>query len=265
MDVDQIRTDLLAEQAALDSLVAAVAPEAWSSATASPGWTVADQIGHLAFFDRAAAQAIADPSGFEVFRDEFLHLAAQGPVALDDHALARYRALDPAGLLAAWRADRAALADAADGLDEGDRIEWFGPSMSARSFLTARLMEVWAHGQDIVDALDLERPATDRLASVARLGFITRAWSFLNRGDEPDDVPVRVTLAAPSGATWDFGDESATERVEGPAEDFCLVVTQRRHIDDTDLVVNGDAARRWMLVAQAFAGGATDGPAAVQS
>ena len=30
---------------------------------------------------------------------------------------------------------------------------WYGPSMSARSFVTARLMETWAHGMDVADAL----------------------------------------------------------------------------------------------------------------
>ena len=59
-----------------------------------------------------------------------------------------------------------------------------------------------------------------------------------------------------------FGADDADESVVGPAEDFCLVVTQRRHVDDTDLEVTGDAARDWMLKAQAFAGAATDGPAA---
>ena len=38
------------------------------------------------------------------------------------------------------------------------------------------------------------------------------------------------------------------------------MVTQRRHLDDTDLEVVGDAARDWLLLAQAFAGPPSDGP-----
>ncbi len=49
--------------------------------------------------------------------------------------------------------------------------------------------------------------------------------------------------------------------VRGPLVDFCLVVTQRRRVADTDLVVTGDAATGWMARAQAFAGPPTDGPA----
>ena len=132
--------------------------------------------------------------------------------------------------------------------------------MGAKSFVTARLMETWAHGQDIVDAVGAERPATDRLRHVAQIGFITRGWSYVNRGLVPPDAPVFVELTAPSGATWTWGPDDATDRVTGPAEDFCLVVTQRRHVDDTVLHVDGDAAREWLLYAQAFAGPPTDGP-----
>jgi hypothetical protein len=39
-----------------------------------------------------------------------------------------------------------------------------------------------------------------------------------------------------------------------PAYDFCLLVTQRRHRDDPDLVATGPDADRWLDIAQAFAG-----------
>jgi uncharacterized protein (TIGR03084 family) len=172
--------------------------------------------------------------------------------------------MTPADLLAEWRARRDDLAAAAAGAAPDARIEWYGPSMGLRSFLTARLMECWAHGQDVVDAVDesgATRPATDRLRHVAQLGVITRGWSYRVRGRDVPDVEVRVELTAPSGATWTWGDPSAIERVTGPAEGFCLVITQRRHVDDTHLVTTGAAVREWMEIAQAFAGAATIGPA----
>ena len=137
------------------------------------------------------------------------------------------------------------------------RIEWYGPSMSKRSFLTARLMEAWAHGQDVVDAVDGARPSTDRLRHVAQLGVITRGWSYKNRGLEVPTGDVRVDLDAPSGGVWTWGADDAADSITGPAEDFCLVVTQRRHVDETRLVLNGALAREWMELAQAFAGPAT--------
>ena len=259
MDVGGVLDDLVAEQAALDQVVAALPDQAWSVATPSPGWTVADQIGHLAFFDLAAATAIAEPDLFAQQRAELVDTLTTGG-DIDEMVLGGFRRLKPADQLEHWRSARAMLATAAKGLAEDARVEWYGPSMGAKSFLTARLMEVWAHGLDVCDAAGTTRTPTDRIRHIAQLGVITRGWSYAVRGDTMPDVPVRVTLTAPSGTEWAWGDAEATETISGDAIDFCAVVTQRRHVDDTDLLVSDGAARDWMLIAQAFAGGPTTGP-----
>lgn len=262
MDVRGIAADLAEEHRALDDVVAPLSAEQWSLPTPSPRWTVADQIGHLAYFDHTAAVAITEPDEFARLFDELWGAAvAGGEEAVDDLALGWARAMAPAELLEEWRARRSRLLEAAATLEEADRVPWYGPSMGAKSFLTARLMETWAHGQDVVDAVGGHRPATDRLLHIARLGVITRGWTYANRGEEPPPVDVRVELVAPSGAVGEWGPEDATDRVSGPVEDFCLVVTQRRHVEDTSLRVEGDAARDWLRKAQAFAGPATEGPA----
>jgi uncharacterized protein (TIGR03084 family) len=253
-DLREVAADMRAEQDALDALVAGLTDEQWRLATPSPGWSVADQIGHLTYFDGAAATAIADPPAFTASVEKL--------VAADDRdALTLHRHLAPPELLAAWRANRRRLGEVAATVDDGSRVAWYGPSMGAKSFLTARLMECWAHGQDVADALGVERVATDRLRHVARLGVITRGWSYANRGLEPPPGDVRVELTGPPGAPWRFGPDDAAGVVTGPAVDFCLVVTQRRHVDDTALHVTGDVARDWLDKAQAFAGPPTDGPA----
>jgi uncharacterized protein (TIGR03084 family) len=259
-DLDVVRHDLIAEQDSLDAVVAALDGDAFGWSTPSPGWTVADQLAHLASVDDLAAVAIVDPDTFLTRRAAFYDAVAAGPAAVDRYTRAADRDREPVALLASWRADRAALAEASATLAEGTRVPWLGPSMSGRSFLSARLMETWAHGQDIVDAVGASRPATDRLRHVALLGVLTRGWSYHNRALDVPDEPVAVVLVGPSGDRWSFGDPGAAGRVEGPAEDFCLVVTQRRHVDDTELRTVGDAARDWLVRAQAFAGPATDGP-----
>ncbi len=261
--VGRVRADVLAEQDSLDDIVSGLNDEQWYAPTPSKGWRVVEQIAHLAYFDDAAAVAITDPARFVELRGALQSALAGGdPEAADTLTLEPLRSLQPAGLLEAWRASRRLLADAAASVADDDRIEWYGPSMGSKSFLTARLMEAWAHGQDVADAVGVDRTATDRLTHIARLGFITRGWSYAVRGLAVPADQVRVELVAPSGAHWRFGPEDAAQSISGSAEAFCLVVTQRRHVDDTDLVVEGDAARDWMLQAQAFAGGPTEGPAA---
>lgn len=256
-ELDQVRDDLIAEQRALDAVVAPIDDQQWRRATPSPGWTVADQIGHLTYFDEAARTAILSPERFHASVAELFEGAAHK--GIDEYTLETFRAMTTAQLLATWRESRRGLAEAAQGLGDASRVDWYGPSMGARSFIAARLMETWAHGTDVADALGVELPSTDRLRHVAHLGFITRKWSYQVRGQEVPAGSVRVRLTSPLGDEWVWGDENADDQVSGTALDFCLVVTQRRHLDDTALV-SGELGRHWLLRAQAFAGGPSDGP-----
>ena len=260
MHVHDVAADLAAEQHALDDIVSGLDDARWSTDTPSQGWTVADQIGHLTYFDQAAATAITEPDAFLASMRDLMDVSSGDDDTVDDLTLDAYRTLAPAALLDVWRSGRARLADAAATLADDDRVAWYGPSMGSRSFLTARLMEAWAHGQDIVDAVGGHRPPTDRLRHIAQLGVITRAWSYANRRMETPAGEVHIALEAPSGEVWTWGPDDAADTVHGPAEDFCLVVTQRRHLEDTGLKVNGDVVRDWLVRAQAFAGPPTDGP-----
>ena len=131
--------------------------------------------------------------------------------------------------------------------------------MGALTFATARLMETWAHGQDVADALGIQRKPNDRLRNIAHMGVGALRFSYNNRKMEAPDTPVRVELTGPSGDVWSWGPEEAEDTVKGPAEDFCLVVVQRRHVADTDLIINGETAKQWMSIAQVYAGPPTEG------
>jgi len=257
----QICTDLAWEQDSLDALVAGLPEARWAAVTSCDNWTIKDEICHLAFFDYTARLAATDPDAFTRHIVEDLG-RAKDMEEVTQITLSKGRAMDIAGLLGWWRTERQQLIAALVGLKPQDRLLWYGPSMSALSFATARLMETWAHGQDIYDVLKQRRPASPGLKNVAHLGVTTFGWSFANRGMEVPDTPVRVELTAPSGETWSWGDPAAGETISGPAEDFCLVVTQRRHVDDTALLVHGPTARQSMLLAQAFAGPPDCGPPA---
>lgn len=253
--------DLTAEHEALDAVVRDLPDDGWERPTPAPGWRVRDQIGHLAHYDAQATQAATDPARFETD----LAAALSDPVAFVAAAEALGRTLTGDALLQAWREGRAALLAALAALPEGSRVPWYGPPMSVRSFATARLMETWAHGHDVVEAVGAHRAPTDRLRHICHLGVATYEWSFRVRGEEPPAPAgaVRVQLELPSGATWEAGAEAgaAGGQVRGPAEDFCLVVTQRRNVAATSLEVTGDAASAWMSRAQCFAGSPTLPPA----
>lgn len=241
--------DLMAEAEALDAMVV---DADLRTPTPAPGWDVGDQLSHLAFFDEAAVAALTEPEDFVVRRPS----NAAALAALIDTATATGRALTDAELLAWWhRGWRAVVLAALTRAGHADdaRVPWYGPSMSVLSFVTARLMETWAHGQDVADGLGIVRPGTPRLRHVARLGVLAFANSFRAHGLDVPSEPVRVELSC-DDETWTWGEPSAGNRVRGQALDFCLVATQRRHLGDTDLDVTGPVAGRWMSIAQAFAG-----------
>ena len=224
--------------------------------TPSPGWNIKDQIRHLAYFDDRAALAATAADKFGKHIEEVMSDLGAFVKMLDGVA----KDMPIPELMAWWRRERKKMLEAYAAIGPKDRLPWYGPPMSALSHTTARLMETWAHGQDVFDALRQKRTNTDRLRHIAHLGVTTFGWSYKNRGMDVPQTPVRVELTAPSGTVWTWGPEDASEKISGPAEDFCLVVAQRRHVDDTRLKTIGETARDWMLKAQCFAGPPTDGP-----
>jgi uncharacterized protein (TIGR03084 family) len=249
-DVGALVADLADEGAALDDLVAELPAASWEAATPSPGWTIAHQIAHLGWTDEIALLAATDPDAFAAAVDALAHGAA---TAVDDAAVAAANR-PSAELLTWWRDGRARLADVLTDLPAGEKMPWFGPPMGAASMATARLMETWAHGQDVADALGVERQPTDRLRHVAHIGVRARNYAYVVNGLTPPAVEFRVELTAPSGETWTWGPDDATQRVSGRALDFCLLVTQRRHRDDLAVTAQGSDAEHWLTIAQAFAG-----------
>jgi uncharacterized protein (TIGR03084 family) len=242
--------DLRAESDELDAMVADLPAAQWAEATPAPGWTVAHQIAHLLWTDRVALMAVTDEAAFATVLEE----AAKNPTGFVDDGAVALAAVPPAQLLADWRQTRARLHDELMAVADGRKLPWFGPPMSAASMATARLMETWAHGLDVADALGVKRAATARLRSIAHIGVRTRDFAFAINGLTPPPDPFYVELRAPDGSRWSWGPEDAAQRVTGSAEDFCMLVTQRRPRAALDVHADGDDAEKWLGIAQAFAG-----------
>ncbi|MFH8609259.1 TIGR03084 family metal-binding protein [Streptomyces sp. NPDC018029] len=250
-DALPVLDDLRSESEELDRLVAELSRERWSLATPAPGWTVAHQIAHLTWTDRAALLAATDPDAFAAEVEK----AAAAPDSFVDEGAEEGAALPPAELLARWRAGRDELWQVLSEAPAGTRLPWYGPPMAVPSMATARLMETWAHGQDVADALGVTRAATDRLRHVARIGVRARDFAFAVRGLSAPREEFRVELTSPvTDEVWSYGPETAAQRVIGPALDFCLLVTRRAHRADLSVRAEGPDADRWLDIAQAFAG-----------
>lgn len=245
---------------ALYSALGNAPAEAWAEPTQFKGWTFDDVLGHLYFFDHAAE--IAARSRDEVqalFRD--MSRAGASGVSLIDYSRRWLDGCAGPDLLERWRGQYQRLAAIFAAFEPGRRLAWAGPEMSARSFMSARQMETWAHGQAIFDALGSDRVEHDRLRNIAVMGVNTFGWTFkVNRQEVPAVQPY-VRLISPSGALWEWNEPSTAECVAGSAVEFCRVVTQTRNLGDTNLAVTGAVARQWLERAQCFAGPPEQPPA----
>lgn len=249
VDVADLLSDLADESASVDAMVAPLSDVDWARPTPADGWTIAHQVAHLAWTDHCTLLSATDPDAFAAQ----LAVSRSDPDGFVDRGAVEFLAA-PADLLARWRAGRVALSEKLAEIPPRTRLDWFAGAMSVPSVITARMMETWAHGLDIAEALGLPYPATGRLRHIAHLGARTVANGFLAHGLPAPTAPVRVELTGPDGSRWTFGPAEAADRVTGPALDFCLLVTQRRHRDDLALVATGPVADAWLDVAQVFAG-----------
>lgn len=255
--LDDLLADLRTEGDLLWNAVAGLDEAGWATPTPAAGWTVATQVAHLLWTDEVAVVAATDREGW----DSLVAVALQDPEGYVDAGAHEVARLAPTALLARWGAARDALGAALRDFPAGERMPWFGPPMSAASMATARFMETWAHSLDVHDALGLEPERTDRVRHVVHLGVRTRRFAYSVHGQEAPVADPRLELVAPSGETWTHGPEDAEQTVTGSAWDFALLVTQRVHRADTDLVAVGADAEHWLSIAQAFAGPPGEGRA----
>lgn len=249
-DRERLIDDLVIVGGSLCSLAQSLTVEEWNTPSPAPGWDVRDQFAHLARFDGVAANALTEPQSFAQIRDALL--AESDDVA--EMVAQRDRSFAPASVLQNLVEEDQRLIAALRHADWDARVPWFGPPMSVPSCATARLMEKFAHGQDIADALGVPQPAMAGLRHIAHLGVRTFGVGFVARGLPVPTDPVRVVLSVPGDVDQIAGPPEALNTISGSQLDFCLVVTQRRHHLDTDLRAVGTTAHAWLETAQAFAG-----------
>lgn len=251
LDYPALIDELDVEGTRLLAVLADLSDDSWSTPTPADRWTIREQVSHLAYFDDTARTAIIDGNAFRTLQADLLTHGADFP----DWVADQYRDRSGSELLDWFTRARTDLLAALRSAQPKDRMPWFGPDMSVASCATARLMETFAHGRDVCDALGMTPESSPGLKSIAHLGVGTFGFAHALNKREVPTAPVRVELAAPDGdETWSWGPDDAADRVTGPAEHFVLAVTQRRNLADLELTVTGPVATAWMGIAQIYAG-----------
>ncbi|MEO1143068.1 MAG: TIGR03084 family metal-binding protein [Pseudomonadota bacterium] len=242
--------DFLDESEALLEILGEMEEQDFDRSTLFKEWTVNDVVTHLHFWNLGADLSLKDPDGFTVMFEALYGALKLGNLRQHENSQIPERGR---ALVEAWRDLFRDMGERWQNLDPKTRVKWAGPDMSVRTSISARQMETWAHGQAIYDLLGKERPEADRIKNIVILGVNAFGWSHkVHRMDVPEKMPF-IRLTAPSGEIWEFG-EDPSNLIEGPAYEFCQVVTQTRNYADTSLQITGDIALNWMATAQCFAG-----------
>lgn len=255
----QQATDFREESLTLKSLIKDLDDAAFDTVTQFKGWTINDVFRHLHFWNKAVMVASEGEEAFGAFFEGVgAHMTKGG--SLPEYEKLYLEGLSGGALRSAWSDLVDETANAYAAMDPSARVPWAGPSMSARSSISARQMETWAHGQEVFDALGADRDEHDRIRNIVVLGINTFGWTFKVRNEVPPEPMPYVELIAPSGEIWTYGELQEDNVVRGAAVDFARVVTQTRNVADTGLTVMGDPAETWMSKAQCFAGAANPPP-----
>lgn len=243
----EIVTDLRAEQEVLDQFLSSLREEQWVLPTPAEGWTIKDSIIHVASGNERATAILQSSSTITE------NVSGTGDRSIDNR-IERRRSGKPLEILLWWREISDIMLKELAKCEPKRRLPWVGRDMSARSFATARLMETWAHGLDCYDAVSIKPQDTDRLRHTALLAYMARPHVYQVNSFELPSTPLRLELWLPSGTLWVQGSGNARNIIKGQAGEFCRVAVRRRHWLDTDLVIKGDDAKRFIEIVQTYAG-----------
>lgn len=242
-------SDLVAEQSFFDSVLAGLSESQWRSMSANCEWTIKEELLHIAAFDHAALRMMeGDYSAVNEVADvEFGHDSIYRPTA--------FTHMTGEEAMSFWREQRTRMVAAFYDRNPKDRIAWApGLPMSAKSLVSARLMELWAHSVDIYDALGLEPSVQKRIEHTLFLSWQALPNAYRINGFDMPDVPIRLEVELPDGELWTRGEENPDNWIKGTARDWALTAVRRRHYLDTDLEVHGEEATRYAAIVQTFAG-----------
>ncbi len=253
----EILSDLVAEQQALDQFLQRVHERQWKLPTSAPGWSIHDTVSHLAYTETFAARAIEEGQKFidAAKITDIDEWASRGPA---EGKGKRYQEV-----IEWWRNGRAAVVDALSHMEASDRIAWIVKPMSAKAFATMRLVETWAHGLDIQDAMEGKLPAPEegeeetngdspRLRHVAWFAHRMLPYAFEQAGEKYPKKGVRVELMGPKYARYVYGPEDADAVIKGIASEFCRVAVHRMDLGETGLKAVGDDAERALKLLRTY-------------
>ena len=234
MSDQQMVENMEAVWRSIDGLCAGLSEEQWKTATDCPGWSVQDQLSHLAGSEnRLLGHAMPDHTPHDVSN-------TRNEVGQSNEVLVDWRrSWTGARVLEDFReatGERTkVLRDMAPGDFDAPAQTPIGPG-TVRDYLAIRIFDAWVHEQDMRRALNLPGHMEGPVADHA-MDRMSMAIPFVvgRKVQPPDGATVVVEVTGPAGRTLSIGmrgsranyldsaPDSPTARLEMDVETFlCL-------------------------------------------
>jgi uncharacterized protein (TIGR03083 family) len=221
-------------------LLAGLGPADWDATVpATPAWSVADVVAHLAEGDRAALATIQ--GSFQLGGSLDAWTAA---------GVGAHRGEPPEARLEGWEAAADALRWHLAALDtEGwrGRVAWVAGTISVRTLGTLRLNDAWHHGRDMAEATGRPFEADEpTLAFLADLAARTIPGGLSRRGRARPGAVILLRLGAGQwllgGAAGERPDPAARPDLVLEADRLAFVLRAAGRTTDDPWHAEGDAS-----------------------
>lgn len=240
---DDVLDDLRDEYERIDSILAMLDNDQWLTASAAPGWSIADTVLHLALTEELVSTSLSQGAAEWTTRDRPLDDVINDSV--------RGESLTPSEIYQRWNTARTASIAALAIADPNVAVRWAAAPLRPRTLATTRLAEHWAHMLDVVEPLGIDYPDADRLRHIAWLGHATLPYAMRLDGVEP--VDVFCSLTSPSGRVFTYGPADADSAITGNMGAFCRVGARRLAGADSGLTTSDPNAVNALRVLRNYA------------
>jgi uncharacterized protein (TIGR03084 family) len=238
--MQDILSNLVAEQQLLDQYLQSIPVRNWNSKTSLKNWNITAHVSYLAALEDLAINALKKKgTEFNKYR------GPKGLEKFEKQAINKGKDMRPQDVIEWWRMSRAAVIETLAKSSPGKKIKWWKNDIDCKTFAVMKLAETWAHSLDVYESMNKEYENTTRIEHVALYGWLNAENA--TKSNKGKFQNIRVELIGPEYKAWQFGDENNENSIKGSADDWCRVVTGRipKSFSPT-LTAEGDFAKSFL-------------------
>ena len=144
--MQEILSNLVAEQQLLDQYLQSIPVRNWNSKTSYKNWDITAHVSYLAALEDLAHNALKKKgTDFNKYR------GPKGLEKFEKQAIIKGKDMRPQDVIEWWRMSRAAVIEILAKASPGKKITWWKNEIDCKTFAVTKLAETWAHSLDVYE------------------------------------------------------------------------------------------------------------------